>query len=132
MAFKKITYEIEQEILTLANKGITKDKIAEMVGFSRMSVFKVLKAYRVPEEKTEVKNKKIRNFNELISPRLFYFCDDIELLAKRLACEIFYQKPEKIIIPNRLVSMVEKEKINKVVNILDRVDLKCPIEYAKA
>jgi predicted transcriptional regulator len=132
MALKKITYDVEQKILELASSGMPKEKIAKTLRIGRTAVFKTLREYRVPEVDTVKVAKKIKSLNDLISVRLLYFCDDFEMLSKRLAVEILYQKPEKIIISRRLQSVVNKEKIDKVVNILDRIDLHCNFEYAGA
>ena len=132
MALKNITYDVEQKILELAAEGMPKEKIAKTLRIGRTAVFKTLREYRVPEVDKEKVAKKIKSLNDLISVRLLYFCDDFEMLSKRLAVEILYQKPEKIIISRRLQSVVNKEKIDKVVNILDRIDLHCNFEYAKA
>lgn len=132
MALKKITYDVEQKILELAAEGMSKEKIAKTLRIGRTAVFKTLREYRVPEVDTVKVAKKIKSLNDLISVRLLYFCDDFEMLSKRLAVEILYQKPEKIIISRRLQSVVNKEKIDKVVNILDRIDLHCNFEYVKA
>lgn len=132
MALKKITYDVEQKILELASEGMPKEKIAKTLRIGRTAVFKTLREYRVPEVDTVKVAKKIKSLNDLISVRLLYFCDDFEMLSKRLAVEILYQKPEKIIISRRLQSVVNKEKIDKVVNILDRIDLHCNFEYAGA
>ena len=131
MALKKITYDMEQQILELASEGMPKEKIAKTLRIGRTTVFKTLRDYRVPEVDTVKVAKKIKNLNDLISVRLLYFCDDFEMLSKRLAVEILYQKPEKIIIPRRLQGIIKKEKIEKVVNILDRAELHCNFEYAK-
>lgn len=132
MALKKITYDMEQQILELASEGMPKEKIAKTLRIGRATVFKTLRDYRVPEVDTVKVSKKIKNLNDLISLRLLYFCDDFEMLSKRLAVEILYQKPEKIIIPRRLQGIIKKEKIEKVVNILDRAELHCNFEYARA
>ena len=132
MALKKITYDMEQQILELASEGMPKEKIAKTLRIGRTTVFKTLRDYRVPEVDTVKVAKKIKNLNDLISVRLLYFCDDFEILSKRLAVEILYQKPEKIIIPRQLQGIIKKEKIEKVVNILDRADLHCNFEYARA
>lgn len=132
MALKKITYDVEQKILELAAEGMPKEKIAKTLRIGRTAVFKTLREYRVPEVDKEKVAKKIKSLNDLISVRLLYFCDDFEMLSKRLAVEVLYQKPEKIIISRRLQSVVNKEKIDKVVSILDRIDLHCNFEYAKA
>lgn len=132
MALKKITYDMEQKILELASQGMPKEKIAKELRIGRTAVFKTLREYRVPEVDTVKVARKIKSLNDLISVRLLYFCDDFEMLSKRLAVEILYQKPEKIIISRRLQSVVKKEKIAKVVNILDKIDLHCNFEYAGA
>lgn len=131
MALKKITYDMEQKILELASQGMSKEKIAKELRIGRTTVFKTLREYRVPEVDTVKVAKKIKSLNDLISVRLLYFCDDFEMLSKRLAVEILYQKPEKIIISRRLQSVVKKEKIAKVVNILDKINLHCNFEYAR-
>ena len=131
MALKKISYDVEQQILKLASEGMLKEKIAKELRVGRTTVFKTLREYRVPEVDTEKVNKKIKNLNDLISMRLFYFCNDFEMLSKRLAVEILYQKPEKIIVPRRMQEIVKKEKIEKVVHILDGINLKCNLEYAR-
>ena len=132
MALKKITYDVEQQILELASEGMPKEEIAKALGVGRTTVFKTLREYRVPEVDTAKVAKKVKSLNDLISVRLLYFCDDFEMLSKRLAVEILYQKPEKIIISRRLQSVVKKEKIAKVVNILDKINLHCNFEYAGA
>lgn len=131
MALKKIDWKLEEKILELKNESIDGRKIAEILGIGKTAVYEVLKKNRVPMVNLVNPVKKTIGINDLISLRLLYFCDDIELLSKRLAVEILYQKPEKIIISRRIQEIIKKEKINKVVSILDRVNMKCNLEYAE-
>lgn len=116
---------LEQKIIELASIGMQKKSIIKILRVEIKIVDDVFKKYRIPE-------KKITTINDIVSTRLLYFCDDIEMLAKRFAIEVLYQKPEKIIIPKRLQKIIKKEKISKVVNILEKINVKCNIEYAKA
>jgi len=124
----KIVISTEQEILNLRQEGLTGRQIGERMGLSKSVVYKYLKLNRVPEIE-EKKQKKIKNLNELISLRLFYFCEDVVILAKRLAAEIILQNPEKIVISKRIQSIIKKEKISKVVNILEATSLRVNLEY---
>ena len=105
-------------------------KIAKKLLIGKTKVFKVLKKNRVPEFQEIKVSSKIKNINELISLRLLYFCDDLETLSKRLAIEILYQKPEKILIPHRIQDIIKKEKINNVISILNKINLTCDVEFA--
>jgi len=116
---------LEEKIIELASCGMNKKSIIKTLRIESKVIDDIFTKYRIPE-------KKITTINDLVSVRLFYFCNDIEMLAKRMAIEIFYQKPEKIIIPKRLQKIIKKEKISKVVNILQKINLSCNIEYAKA
>ena len=96
-----INRHLELSILELAKSGISKKNIAKdlMIGLDVAS--SVFEKYRVPEVK-------ILKLNNLVSTRLLYFCNDIKTISKRLAVEILYQKPEKIIVSNRLQKIIEK------------------------
>jgi hypothetical protein len=116
--------DLELKVIELYGRGLKAGVISRILNAPRTTVYKIIQRNRVPEVKYNVK------INELISSRLLYFCDDIELLSKRIAIEIIYKKPKKIIIPKRLQHIVQKEKINKIVSILDKVDIKCNLEFA--
>ena len=131
VAVLKADYKLAEKILELVAQGVPKKDIPKILRVGRTTVFKVLKEYRVPEIITKKESKKVVNINEIISTRLLYFCDDLELISKRMAIEIIAQNPEKIIIPSRLANFVKKEKMSKVVNILDRINLDCKLEYAR-
>lgn len=125
----KIEPSTEEKILELKQQGFNGKQIGEQMGLSKSVVYKYLRLNRIPdfEEKTP---KKIKNINELISLRLLYFCEDIAIIAKRLASEIILQKPEKIVISKRTQSVIKKEKIQKVINILEASSLSLNLEYA--
>ena len=120
---RQINEELARGVLKLATEGCSVTKTSRLLGTTRKTVYNILKFYRVPQEK-------IVSLDKLISTRLLYFCDDIELLSKRLAYEILSQKPEKIVVTNRLQKLIKKEKINKVVDILSKVNVKCNLEYS--
>ena len=125
----KITFEMEQQILNLAAGGMTKKDIAATIKCSPRSVFNVLKAYRVPMP-TEKKLSKQIKISDLISTHLLHYCDDLEILSKRLALEILYARPEKIVVPARIQRIIDSKKINKVVSIVRASGVPCQLEYA--
>lgn len=116
--------DLQMQVLELYGRGVKAGVIARILNMPRRNVYYILKKNMVPSMPMGTR------IETLISPRLLHFCDDIELLSKMLALELFYKKPEKIIIPKRLQKIIQKEKINKVVSILDKVNLKCEVEYA--
>ena len=81
----------------------------------------------IPER--EEKKSKIINIANLISLRLLYFCDDLELLTKMFAGECCYQEIEKIIIPEKVLSLIPEQKIKKIVHLSERAGLKLDVEY---
>lgn len=129
--YYEIPNSVELKIIELYESGLCKENIAKKMKISIASVSKILSRNRVPGVEFEVKEKTIIKINDLISTHLLCFCEDLELLAKRLAIEIIYQKPEKIIVPKRLQAAIRTEKMSKIINILNRVDLNCNLEYAK-
>lgn len=127
---RKTNFDVEEKILEMASNGIHGAEIARRLNMQKMTVSRVLKRYRVPEQVVNTPKKNIIDLCELISLRLLYACSDVELIAKRLESEILFQKPEKIVVSNRLQKIVNKDKINKVVDILDRVNVRYNLEYA--
>lgn len=121
----RTTKAIEQEIITLNSKGLSREQIKDTLRINKHYIDSVF-------EKNRISDKKIFNINDLISFRLLYHCEDIELLTKRIALELAYKKPEKVIIPTRLCKTVKKDKINKIFNILNYVGISCDLEYADA
>lgn len=137
MAFR-IDRKLEEKIIELRREKIMtgKDIAAELTSqgykVSKSVVYKYLKMNQeIPAEKISP-IKKIKKINELISVRLFWFCNDLSVLSKRLAMEIVEQKPEKIIVPTRLQAIIKKEKMDKVVNILEAANLSVNLEYVNA
>ena len=127
--YYEIPVSVEKKVIELHEAGYCSENIAKKVRISNASVLKILNRNRMPG--VEIEKKSIIKINDLISTHLLCFCEDLELLAKRLASEILYQKPEKIIVPKRLQGFIKDEKISKIINILDKVDLKFNLEYAK-
>lgn len=130
---RKITGEILKEIARLATiKKVKKKDIPALIkkkfdiDITLRSVYSVLKDLRVPEyeeKKTEFK------INELLSIHLLYNCNDLKLLTQMFVTEIYYQKPEKIIVPDRILKIVPEEKIKKIVNIACYAGVECDISY---
>ena len=113
-----ITKDIEKRILILRNEEKKSVReIAKELGISIGAVSKVYAKYRVPK-------KKNKNLIELVSLRLLYFCDDIKLLTKRIACEIINQDIEEIKITLRTKKIVGDDKIVKIVDYIKHTYLK--------
>lgn len=110
---------LQLQILELYKNGTTAGKISYLLHVPRSTIYKIIK-----------KNRRGVDITKLISARLLCYCDDIEILTKRLAYELLKKDVKKIIIPSHIQKFLKKEKINKVVNILDKVNLKCEVEYA--
>lgn len=125
---KKTNDRIEKKILELSASGMTKKQIAEIVGLARSTVFEVLKKYRVPDEKIEV--KKIKTFKDIINLRLLYFCKDLKLLTRMFVAGYCSAKPEKIYVTKRMDDLVG-EKIKKIVYLAEHAGLNCQVEYVK-
>ena len=127
----KITGKIIDRVNELINNGIYKKDISAYIErefnekISRRTVFKICETLHIPEEK----KSKIINIANLISLRLLYFCDDLELLTKMFASECCYQEIEKIIIPEKVLSIIPEQKIKKIVHLSERTGLKLDVEY---
>ena len=130
---KKIPYETEKQVLQLYNENLNSREIAEQLRISRRSVFNILKTYRVPLSEKRVEEKKDTiNILKLLSLRLWYFCEDYELLCKMLVVEVCMRGCEKIIVPKKMTSIINKEKIQKVVSIVNKAGLECELSFAVA
>ena len=127
----EIPNSVELKVTELYEAGFCNENIAKATKISVASISKILSKNRVPGVEIEIEKKSIIKINDLISIHLLRFCEDLELLAKRLATEIIYQKPEKIIVPKRLQGVIKVDKMSKIINILSKVDLNCNLEYAK-
>lgn len=125
---KKTEESLQLQVLDCYKRGLNASVTARILNMPRRTVAHILSKNMIP--KNNFKNVSGVSIEKLISPRLFFYCNDLELLSKRLAAEVLYKKPEKIIIPKRLLNVIKKEKINKVISILDKVNLKCEVEYA--
>lgn len=113
-----ITKDIERRILILRNEEKKSVReIAKELGISIGAVSKVYAKYRVPK-------KKNKNLIELISLRLLYFCDDIKLLTKRIACEIINQDIEEVRISPKIKKIVGDDKIIQIVDYIQHTDLR--------
>lgn len=129
----KITGKIIDRVNELINNGIYKKDIPAYIErefnekISRRTVFKICETLHIPER--EEKKSKIINIANLISLRLLYFCDDLELLTKMFAGECCYQEIEKIIIPEKVLSIIPEQKIKKIVRLSERAGLKVDVEY---
>ena len=137
MAFR-IDREIEKEIIKLRQEKImTGRDIADELNrrgykIKKTTVYKYLKLNKeigiVPAKKII----KIIKINELISLHLLCFCRDLAIISKHLANEIIIKKPEKIIVPSRVQSVIRREKMDKVVDILQAANLNVNLEYCAA
>ena len=120
-----INESLQLQILTLRKNGLSYGEIGLRLRVARSTVQSVCNKNRMPEHA-----KKNINFSKLMSTQLFCFCEDMELLTKRLAIEVLYQKPDVIVVSKRLNKTIKKEKLNKIVSILNKVNLKCEVKYA--
>lgn len=139
----KLTREVTEKIIELANSGMPIKDIPQAIertlriSISRRSVFNALEQARVPNIKSKsqevqtIQPREKLSITSLVSIRLLYFCDDIELLTKIFAREFCHLKPEKIYVSSRVQKIVDVQKINKIVNIIERVGLKCNMEFEK-
>lgn len=114
---------LQLQILELYKNGTTAGKISYLLHVPRSTIYKIIKKNRIPIGDGV-------DITELISARLLCYCEDIEILTKRLAYELLKKDAKKIIIPSHIQKFLKKEKINKVVSILDRANLKCEVIYA--
>lgn len=130
---KKISSEMENNILQLSSIGKTVCEIAQETRISRPTIYAVLKTYRVPMSEKEKREKTgTENLKNLLSLRLLYFCNDYELLTKRLAWEICTSSCKKIFVPKRITSIIKKEKIEKIVQLVNLAGLECDLLFAVA
>lgn len=129
----KLTSKIIDRVNELASNGIYKKDIPAYIErefnekISRRTVFKICETLHIPDR--EEKKETITSITNLISLRLLYFCDDLELLTKMFAGECCYQKIEKIIIPEKVLSIIPEQKIKKIVSLSERAGLKFDVEY---
>lgn len=118
---KKLTLDDENIILQLSANGITQKEIAKIIGVHKNTIGLVLKKYRVPEKNIIQKNdKKEKSINQIISLRLMYHCYNIDLLTDMMLSEAKASCVEKIYIPERIKKIIDKEKIKKIVSLLNK------------
>lgn len=126
----RITIDVENCILDLNKKGLTKNAIAEYLHCSRRTVFNVLNKYFVPSREI-IQEKTNTSINDVISLRLLTNCNDYELLTKMFATTVYYSKVKKLTIPERVQKIVGGEKIKKIVDIATRAGLDLDVVYEK-
>lgn len=129
----KLTSKIINRVNELVAQGIYKKDIPTYIErefnekISRRTVFKICESLHIPDREKE--EKTITSITNLISLRLLYFCDDLELLTKMFAGECCYQDVEKIIIPEKVLSVIPEQKIKKIVSLSEKAGLKLNVEY---
>lgn len=130
---KKITSDTENIILQLFNgEKKTVSEISKELHISRPTIYNVLKNYRVPITVEKKEKKETANILQLLSLRLWYFCEDYELLCKMFTVEVCLHGCNKVVVPKKMTSIINAEKIKKVVKLVNRAGLECELHFAVA
>lgn len=119
---KKIDKITIDKVIELYNQKIPAEQIAEKTRISRRSVFNIIKKYCSIEKNDIVIFDKKNNINilELISLRLLYYCDDVNLLARLLTNSILDKKAKKIFIPKKIKKVIDSKKINNIIELVQK------------
>lgn len=138
MGRNKATSKIINRVNELCALGVYKKDIPSYierefgVKISRRKIFYICKTLHIPETHEVETEKTTMNIMDLISLRLLYFCNDLELLTKMFAYNCCCQNTDTVIIPKKVLNIIPCEKIKKIIQISKIAGLNINAEYRQS